>query len=419
MNFTPDQVNALRMFAVFLKTPEARVGRLTGYAGTGKTTIIKWIRQICDNQQIPVVVLAPTGRAALRVREATNGPAHTIHKWLYSPHTDMQTGETLFGPRPIAEFEDHRDGVVLIDEASMVGRRVWNHLLAVANALNIRILLVGDPFQLEPVDRGDGDEAVFCPLNLETPHHAHLSEVVRQALDSPVLRAATMVRAARDSMDVARALGELSPLTGKKPAELAAENPAMPVIVHRNATRHEINNQVRRLLGRGEDPEAGEPLLVLKNCYALDRYNGEVVELGTFEGPAATIAVKDRRSDVVMALRYRYASVGADFGATLAVLCLDEIAGATAGKLNEFWIDAGARDAWRKGMLSRAVADKRPPTLNANYGYAITAHKAQGSEFNEVLTIIEPSIDASSISGRRWIYTSLTRAKKLARWCYL
>lgn len=418
---TKDQDAALGVIGQFLTDEQAPVAVLTGFAGTGKTTIIRLIRQACASVKRPVVIMAPTGRAALRVREATQAPACTIHKWLYQPHQDPATGDVVFGPKNLTDFDGDQQALLLIDEASMVGKKIWSDLLRVVKAHRMKVLLVGDTFQLEPVEKSGDDEAVFCPLGLEVKYRAHLSEVVRQALDSPVLRAATKIRLARGPFDVSAALAELAPLLGRPLVELAAERPEMPILVHRNVTRHRLNNEIRARLKLPEDLQVGEPLLVLKNCYRLDRYNGEVVALTGFPGPVGSVAVKDRRTDQAATLRYRCAQIGDDYGGgdNVATLCLEEVSGATAGQIGDFWVEAGAKDAWRRGGIGAGVGvERRPAHLTCNYGYALTVHKSQGSEWDEVFVLIEPSTNLSETSGRRHLYTAITRARKKVTWSY-
>jgi ATP-dependent exoDNAse (exonuclease V) alpha subunit len=169
---------------------------LTGFAGTGKTTMLK---AIASRFGAPTV-LAPTGKAALRVQEATGLTAGTIHKWLYRPSENQKTGDVEFKLKDCKQVERPYNGLVIVDEASMVGRDLWEHLWDMCQLLDLKILLVGDPFQLPPVemkktDKDGNDLDSFSPLlDVRTEYRAHLSEVTRQALDNPILRASMLIR---------------------------------------------------------------------------------------------------------------------------------------------------------------------------------------------------------------------------------
>lgn len=422
MRLTAGQGAALGMLGRFLQDRSAPMARLTGYAGSGKTTLLSLVTRGAEAMGRRTRILAPTGKAALRVQEASGRDAMTIHKYLYTPITDEERGEMRFAPKGIEDLEEDRGALIVVDEASMMGRKVWHHLLQAARAVEMQVLLVGDTFQLEPVgDEGDAG-APFEPLRLPTPHSAHLDEVVRQALDSSVLRAATGIRLARTVMDVSRALAELTPMVGRTPVDAAVERPDVPVLVHRNATRHAINVEVRARRGLPATPTAGEPLLVLRNNYVVNRFNGEVVTLRSI-GPIVGVPVKDRRSDLVGEIGYALA----DLDGARAILSPDEVAGATFGRFNEMAVAKGARDAFRRELL-RPSADEPvfgpgqgllPPHVHANYGYSLTCHKSQGSEWSRIVMVLEPSVALHEVSGRRWAYTAVSRAKHEVVWTYL
>lgn len=423
MKLTDDQGKALRTIGSFMQEPTAPLlSVLTGFAGTGKTTLLKLVAQACAAQGRPFRILAPTGKAALRVKEATGYAASTIHRFLYEATEDPDTGDITFVPKTSASLLDYEGGLIIIDEASMMSKRIWTHLKAAAEVVGFQIIMVGDTFQLEPI----GEESEnFSALDLVTPYRAHLSEVVRQALDSPVLRAATMIRIARTPMEINMALAELTPLLDRTPIDVAFQNPEIPVIVHRNVTRHEINRGVRTRRELPSLPVAGEPLLVTKNNYAvglIGRFNGEVLRLDTI-GLPGEVPVKDRGTDQTMTLNYAQADIEGD----RVILCADEIAGQTHGLISEAWVSRGAGMGWRRGVLREppnsliegSMMKQRPSLLHCNYGYALSCHKAQGSEWPKILMVLEPSIALHSTSGRRWTYTALTRAKLEVLWTTL
>lgn len=390
---------------------DARFGILTGYAGTGKTTMLR----VLAEDHGPPLVLAPTGKAALRVREATGLDASTIHRWMYAPYEDPKTGDVRWRKRPLDDVSVPPNRFVVIDESSMLGPELWADIWSMCSALGVRVLLVGDRFQLPPVTKV-GDAPFSALTNLRTEHRADLTEVVRQALDSPIVRASMMVR--QGELEAVEAVGDL--LESVPREYLAMTFLSFPgskaMIAHRNATRHELNLEVRRALRMPEDElRPGEPLLVLLNNYAIDRFNGEVVGFeGWDEPPCAPVAVRDRWRNASAMVSYGVARVEG----TVALVSQEEVFGQTQA-LPVTTVSRAARqyavDNWG---YERAAA---PSHLNANLGYCLTCHKSQGSEWDDVLVVVEGSVGGSGglygREGRRWLYTAITRARRGVKLC--
>lgn len=404
------------MIVGFIRDESARprVARLTGYAGTGKTMMVGEIATIVQDMGRQCVILTPTGKAALRVSEATGQPASTIHRFLYRPMQDAETGDVSFVPRGPDDVGESPT-LVIVDESSMLGRIVWEHLRTLADQIGFGILLVGDPYQLEPVEFGEGTPFSF--LNIPVAAHAHMTEIVRQRRDHPIIRASMLIREGSGPGCVVDALGLLERIPpGETPASIRA-GAEVPVITFTNRLRHEINRDVRSLRGYPDgEIQPGEPLLVLKNNYVVNRYNGELVTLEAWDVPPAddeAVAVLDRKTKESMYCRYGVARIeGAQ-----AIVCVEEIEGRTLGKVGDFWLARGARAAW-PALLRRMTdrPDERLPHLHASLGYAATCHKMQGSEAAEVVVVFEPGTLSGALSSRRWCYTAITRAKERVRW---
>lgn len=409
------QREAMDMIGRFLDQNDHLVAVLTGFAGTGKTSLV---RIIAENYGTPIVV-TPTGKAALRVSEATDLDASTIHRFLYDVEDDPKTGEALFNLREIHAIRSIvGDSLVIVDEASMVDAKVWNDLRTMAQLADFRILLVGDTFQLPPVNK-DKDGKPFCSLDYPTPFCVHMTEVVRQALDSPIIRASMLLREGKPEF---MALNLLTPLSFSKLTDtvIRLQKEGGAVLVHRNATRHKINVNARAALGF--DPRTvvqGEPLLVTQNNYPLEKYNGEIT---TFEGwdvppgDRTTQAVKDNYSQSVIEMSFGVGQL--DYG--LCMISPDEISGrAEAEKISPWAIKKNSKVVYKK-KLAYDEDSRPPPHLHANYGYCLTVHKSQGSEFPEILLVIERSLKAMPIKEqRRFLYTAITRAKAKVLFTYL
>lgn len=415
MDFKPtnDQAAALKMVERLMDDPApCHVGVITGYAGTGKTSMIKAIESLYGTP----IVLAPTGKASLRVNEATGIYAQTLHQYIYRPRADSESGEVKFVLREAQEVRRPDNGLVIVDEASMVGREMWEDLWSICQMLDLKVLLVGDNFQLAPVEKKRDDDAdSFIPLTmLNTPHRAHLAEVTRQALDSPILRASMMLRTTSRISEPMRLLKQVYSSDFDATCRRMFEEGGV-VICYKNETRARINATVRRQLGYEREIQAGEPLLVLRNNYGVNKFNGEVV-------PFKRWVAFDRTSHAVVD-RFRSTSKMLQFGVAEidtsdeVMLVPEQIHGETAD-MGDHVVEKASRRYYRDWYSPDGEEDtnpdgtpRGPPHLHANFGYALTAHKSQGSEWKQGLVFIEKSIRPTSVEGRRWVYTAITRFK--------
>lgn len=404
---TAGQAAAIEMVATLLKSEGAAFGVLTGYAGTGKTTVLRVLADVYGHP----LVLTPTGKAAVRVTEATALEARTIHRFMYKANEDPETGELGWNRKDLTEVAEHipENRLVVVDEASMVSDSVWRDIWALAEKLLLRVLLVGDPFQIPPVKP---DDKYFSALALKTPHRANLTEVVRQALDNPILWASMKIREGEEeTMEAFAALPGVD--RGELVARFLQMAPSRALIAWRNTTRQALNQEVRRTLGLSDrDLVVGEPLLVMLNNYDLDRFNGEVVDFaGWVNPPGDQMAVRNAAKNLSSMASYGLAKVA---GVNFSVLVSPEDVFCQTGgmppKTMSTYSKVYARQRMGYGKLT-------PSFLAANFGYCLTAHKAQGSEWDEVAVVVEPGMKWLNPEGRRWLYTALTRAKKKAYLC--
>lgn len=397
---TPGQNEAFKRILALKGQQRAAVMAVVGYAGTGKTTMIRMSADLAP------LVVTPTGKAALRVSEASGLPASTIHRWLYKAEEDAH-GRAKF-VRRVDDLAIPRSRLVFIDEASMVTPDVWTDVWRTAQAHDLKIVAIGDGFQLPPVQ--DRNAAPFSLLDKRVvPDQVVLTDVLRQAQDSPVIRASM---ALRDGMGVA-ALGELPKVPHDHFAQTALATYAAQgvIIVHSNASRFTVNNWCRALSGLhvAAGPCPSEPLLVLRNNYDLDLYNGEQV---IFDG--WRVRPEDAPETVID--RYSGAQAQVHFGVAWvngqsAVIGVEELAGSVKELGATALIRAAERWARRRNYYEK---DRVIPYLSANYGYCYTAHKSQGSEWPYALVALERSIKLNTEDGRRWAYTAITRAKTAA-----
>lgn len=436
-----DTLNVRQRQAVDMALRALSIGRgvfrLSGPAGTGKTTTLKAILQAVKGERKETTLVTPTGRAAVRAREVT-GQGGTIHGWLYRP-VEGPGGRVTFQRAPIDALWETRPDLLVVDEASMVNRPVWNDLYSVCQVLRVPILLVGDGFQLPPVDLTPN----ALPFSLfsesfKVNGSVELTEVFRQALDSPVLRVATDVRLSTWAQAIHAVRTQLPRLTAGVPGAarwLQDSQRDSVVICHKNATRLALNRKLRAALrGISETalPEEGEPLLVRKNQWDVGVCNGEIVPLRYFDPSAPTGVPTDLRapSDAPWpppekpqtgwgAPPPMPANVYGD-GPTVTMqqgpraLLLHRVKmnGLPAFIHQQTILDG--QDGELPHHLSNNVFNKHgAPFVRCQLGYALSCHSAQGSEWQDVILMIESSLSVMPENERtRWIYTALTRAKE-------
>lgn len=387
---TRGQADVMTLFASFMSVPveDRQVFTLCGFAGTGKTTLVRHLvnELISEHGHGAVRTIAPTGKAASVLRRR-GMDAMTVHKLLYVPTTtyDRETHVASL-TWELRDLQLELDGVhlLVVDEASMVDVELTRDLLDTGK----KILAIGDPFQLPPVRSGEAGERLL--LDHRTAPDAMLTEVTRQAHDSPVLHLATVIRENRELLrgrygdSVVLATGDAGGLT------FTGES---PFIVGRNRTRHAWNHSVRRIIGRqGWEPEPGDRLLCRRNDRRTGLINGEVF-IACHVHPVAPSAER-----VTITIKSELDSSLDDVN--LASTMEQDVHAWT----HLFRGEEGERELGRKPFGARRQCQE------LTYGYAITCHASQGSEWPAVVVI-----DESKVFGAdrwRWLYTAITRASE-------
>lgn len=346
---TPHQLDAFNSIHAFLKHPNReRVYVLSGYAGTGKTTLLQHLRHR------NLAYIAPTGKAA-QVLTSRGLPATTIHGLIYE-----RIGDTI---PPVFRRRTHIDcAAIICDEASMVDSDILLDLLRFRKP----ILFIGDPYQLPPVGRDPG-------LFTQYPNFTStLTEIHRQALDNPIIALATYLRTTPSA----------HPRNWRMPNSsgvqiLSRRNVKIDVssidqcIVGYNATRFNVNKRMRERLGFvTRYPSKGDRLIVLRNNHELGLVNGQqLIALEDASNWDSELDVQDPITNQKYSIEYLKEVFDGD---------------------------------------SECVKTCPRTITPIDYAYAITCHKSQGSEFPRVAIIDEPIGDDKN----RWRYTAVTRAKE-------
>lgn len=363
MKWAPQQSAALDAVRDWLAAPAGRqVFRLFGYAGSGKTTLA---RHLAENADGKVCFAAFTGKAAKVLRDKGCRGASTIHSLIYDAVQDPTTGLFTYHLKEDDGADIHRAGLVIIDECSMVGDKLGKDLMSFGKP----ILVLGDPAQLPPIDGG----------GFFTDHRPDfmLDEIHRQAAESPIIRLATDIR--QGAFDHAPADMGAARVMRRADIDAGIVTAADKVLVGRNKTRHAYNQRIRELNGfSGAKPQAGETLICLRNQADLGLLNGGLWRIEKVK-------------------RARKAPAGALY--SFDISDTDNPDRHVAVRVYQHFFEGrGPELDWR---VKRG-------TQEFDFGYAITAHKAQGSQWDEVCVFNESG--AFGPDRDRWLYTAVTRA---------
>lgn len=447
---TAEQDLAIRSCADFLLSRgDDQAFLLTGYAGTGKTSLVAAVVKTLRQLRQPVLLLAPTGRAAKVFSLHADTPAYTIHKKIYRQKSLADPGTFQ------ANVNLHKHTLFLVDEASMIandglsgsmfgtGRLLDDLIHYVYSCEGCRLMLVGDSAQLPPVGEEESpalNTAVLRGYGLQV-HGARLTQVVRQQAASGILWNATQLRLRLSEMQVfafprlrIRGFPDIRVVPGDELIETLEDSyfhtaPDDTIVITRSNKRANIfNNGIRaRILDFDEELCSGDQIMVAKNNYFWAEQNRDADEPRSHES-MPFIA----NGDVAVVYRVRGEREFYGFRFTDAVLRFPDYDNRELEVtllLDTLQSEAPALTHEAQERLFQAVWDDYPEitdrrlraqrikediyynALQVKYAYAVTCHKAQGGQWRHVYIdqgyVTEDMLSADYF---RWLYTAITRA---------
>ncbi len=403
MIFSPEQDRALQLVNHWLKYGDSQVFYFFGYAGTGKTTLAKYLAEHVSGL---VIFAAFTGKAAHVLRSKGCDNACTIHSLIYHSrdksrahlleleleleklikelkdnnlkdefienhpkvkrlHIDIKK-ESDNAEQPMfilnSESEAKNAELIIIDECSMVDEKMGQDLLSFGTP----ILVLGDPAQLPPIG-GAG----FFTENIKPD--VMLSEIHRQAKESPIIRMATEVR-----NKIPLTIGSYGDGCEVYPRGTKLGPEAMlsfdQILVGKNVTRRYTNNKMRKLKGFYDPfPMIDDRLVCLRNNSDLGLLNGAMFEVSDVTG------VID--SKVFMSIHPEESMASIEIAAH-----------------EHYFLGTEDQLGWYEKREAQEFA----------FGYGLTCHKAQGSQWRNVCIFDESY--CFRLHKWRWLYTGITRA---------
>ncbi|GAA0871027.1 ATP-binding domain-containing protein [Gangjinia marincola] len=440
---TSQDITLQKLAAFVLDDAAEEIFLLKGYAGTGKTTLIGTLVNSLWKAKKKFSLTAPTGRAAKVITNYSNQEASTIHRKIYLPKNERGTGVTFS-----LKQNKQRDTIFLVDEASMIsdvggdsklfenGSLLDDLVQYVYSGKGCKLILIGDTAQLPPVKMQLSpalDEKLLRLQYHKEIVHVELNEVVRQSLQSDILRNATRIREyIEDELYDAFHFS----LTGKKDLErLSTGQDIMDAIedayrtegheettfiVRSNKRANQYNVQIRsRILFKEEEVAVGDYLMVVKNNYFWVKptsdagfiANGDLIEILQIYSFKELYGFRFAKVSVRMVDYPKMAS----FDTTILLDTLTSNSPSlTYEESNALYLEVQKDYADEKSNYKKYMGVKKSPYFNAlqvKFSYAVTCHKSQGGQWSKVF-VEQPYLpNGMDKDYLRWLYTAITRAK--------
>ena len=464
LNLSSGQETALTKLEAFLESP-VQVFMLKGYAGSGKTTILEGLVEYLNAIEKDFLLMAPTGRAAKVILEKTGQEAFTIHKSIYSYEdmVEVEQGDSFFYNYKLRNNTDVAGKIFIIDEASMLSdaksegeffRFGSGHLLSDLitysriNNENARtkIIFVGDPFQLPPVT--DNSSKAFESLYLKekfnlSSEETEMKEVKRQGTDSGILKTAAKIRKSISAgffndFDLRPNGTDILNPSYETFLDIWQEAASPKIIIaSKNKTCLKLNLQIReRRFGNANLPIQKSDIVIMGgNNYRKGIFNGEFAVINEVSNEIETRTIPLKGKPPVTLTWRNVELVFPDSDSNTKIVKGKVLENFLYGdnylkpeETQALYVDFTLR---HKGLKPKSeefkdaiINDEYFNALLMKYGYAVTCHKAQGGEWENVFTIWDNDntegfncfSDNQRRAGKlnqnfyRWAYTAITRA---------
>jgi len=452
---TTDQANAAEAIERFIQNPQSGAFILKGAAGTGKTFLMKALVQYLADRNCCMFLMAPTGKAAEVLTNATGYKARTVHRSIFTFEDEEGNGgkDIIIKELRIAP----NNSFIVCDEASMLSETISERtnkevllesLMIFSNLgkSKNKLILIGDAFQLPPIHQEES--LALQSLHFKNKYQAactviELNDVVRQKTHSGILFLANTFRHAlvtKQSIspaslyrsfiinhqfgDVDRVRNSISSIYLSYNSNSWDDNAI--IIAHTNKTVDRYNKAVRAHYFSSElihQPCVGDKLLVTKNSYTKehDVYNGDIGFISARYADVEVLSISVHQGGVNKTVDLLFYDVEIQLKPNQGIerrfrthICGNALFSGEPG-LNEeerlaFYILRNIRTQHCTSQLEREEVLRNDPHLNAlivKFGYAITCHKSQGSSWQAVILD-----NKSAYDNLRWHYTAITRAEE-------
>lgn len=472
ISLSSQQEEILKSLLAFVKQDFRRVFILKGYAGTGKTTLMRFLIQELKRKNVSFKLLAPTGRAAKVLSDVCNTEAKTIHSMIYTfsdlnkdlsetKESEMNVGSTgqlfiNFEPTTL-DTENTEPTVYIVDESSMVADKEEQHitqakfgsgkllteLLAYDPRKESKFIFVGDPCQLPPIQDVQSpalNKNYFKQhFHINAEEHS-LTQIFRQSNGSTLIPASQQIRELCENAPEKESVYRRQLVWGSVPLRYCKETSlyhdfdemtdkyvdivrkegysSAVFITPSNRKCTELSVQIRNKLGFLDARlQKGDLLMIIQNNLPTALMNGDMVEVMSINHNKAF----NRANLTFVPVRVKELLSKRE---VISLLLTDTLYSSTLNldsvKQTALFIDFVQRMK-RQGITQKKNGKQfrdemmRDPFLNAlrcNFGYAVTCHKAQGGEWKHVFVDISNKLLNPTKEKFQWIYTAVTRTRK-------
>lgn len=356
---------------------------------THNTTLIKFIIEALKINPKKVAYCTYTGKAASVLAHKGCPNAITAHKLILETRKHPDGTFSVFPRKELL----NNPRVVVVDEISMMPKWLWNYLIK----YGVYIIAIGDPFQLPPINSKENNHLLDYP-------HVFLDEIMRQAAESDIIQLSMAIREGKT----------LSPFIGHDVRIYEKFSPevtdgmyfwADEIIAATNRTIDNINSYIRKSLGKGALPEKGDKVICRENNWnTIAQNTGNALVNGTIGYLGGPFAIKNH----VNLLSSKQHNIYADN------LLIADIKTPEGDSFEDLLIDYPYLIKGEPSLMpeqeNELYANKVPLPAKLSYGYAITCHRAQGSQWGKVL-VFEENFPFSREAHARWLYTACTRSE--------
>ena len=361
---------------------------IAGYAGTGKSTLVRYIIDALDIEEDRVCHCAFTGKAAEVLKKKGNKNVATLHRLLYE-HIPRPAGGFFRKPKPFIDYD-----VIVVDEVSMAPKSLMELLFK----HQVYVICLGDPFQLPPIDKDEDNHLLDDP-------HIFLDEIMRQEEDSEIIQLTMKIRN-QEPIDYYN--GNEVKIIPYSDLNTGVLQWGDQILTATNAKRQAINNQMRALQGRTGEPVDGDKIICLRNYWEDSSLNGDALINGT-------IGILQNSFQTWREIPRFVQSDIRKFDVLVGDLVVPETNDVyQMTEMDRQMIITGEKCCdWR---LSYKLGKLRPKygeivPKEFTYAYAITTHKSQGREWPKVV-VLEEKFPFDKIEHARWLYTACTRSSE-------
>lgn len=462
---TNHQNTALTKIKDFLESPGKHIFILKGYAGTGKTTLVKYLCDYLKEEDKKFLLAAPTGRAARILSRKSGQTAHTVHSVIYNPDLSFQEEnedeekDRIYFPLKNDEFENT---IMIVDEASMVGDKkeeesylnfgsgslmadIFDFMRIDENNGN-KIIFVGDPAQLPPVNDNLSpslDREYLLSNYLLKSEEVTLTEIIRQAKQSSIPNYSLKLRTSLENglfnefcLAPDRDVKQHHLFDDLKFSEMDEDRIAVSFTNKRSLY---YNKRIRKeILGfQSDEIQNGEKLLIIHNNRKYKLFNGDFVTVNEIFPASKEYHLIKLRTGEEFKFEFIRAKIAFlnelnQYAEIEAKLLLNNLLSDERGlKIKEqiaLRILAERLEGFykpkRKNYKNNFTEYKRAlekyleklgsseyfNALQIKFGYAVTCHKAQGGEWKDVIIDFNDFRSYTNEFFYRWAYTAITRA---------